>query len=254
MADTDHPAQDTAHCDVGIVCALRLELAPFLERCDRVKRYTGGAFTFRGGTFGDLRIAVVECGAGPSRARKAAFALCDAHTPRWLLSVGFSGALRGDIRVGDIVIADSIVGDGDDALQLDLAMPPDPAHGLHVGRIATTDHIVRSVAEKTRLAARTGALAVDMESLAVAQVARETHTRFMAVRVISDDASTELPPEVLAIFGPTGSVRAGAVAGALWKRFSSIKDLWRLREQAAQAAERLATFLEGVVVQLPIDG
>ncbi len=42
-----------------------------------------------------------------------------------------------------------------------------------MGRIATVDHIVRSVAEKQALAERTGALAVDMESLTVAHDVRE---------------------------------------------------------------------------------
>jgi adenosylhomocysteine nucleosidase len=245
-------APDTAHCDIGIVCALPLELAPFLDQCEKVKRYTGGAFTFRGGQFQGLRIAVVESGAGRVRARKAALALLDAHTPKWLLSAGLSGALRPELKLGDIVVADSIVGPAGEEVTLDLSMPADPQRGWHVGRIATADHIVRTAAEKQALAGTTGALAVDMESLTVAQVAQDSRTRFMAVRAISDDATTDLPPEVLAILGPTGSVRAGAVAGALWKRFSSAKDMWQMREQATRAAERLATFLTGVVEQLPI--
>jgi adenosylhomocysteine nucleosidase len=96
---------DTAHCDIGIVCALRLELAPFLERCERVKHYTGGAFTFRGGSLGNRRIAVVESG-GRTRARKAALALLDA--PAQLLSVGFSGSTS-RLKIGDIVVANSVV-------------------------------------------------------------------------------------------------------------------------------------------------
>ena len=194
----------------------------------------------------------MECGAGRTRARKATLALIDAHTPRWLLSVGFSGALRPDLKIGDIVVANGIVGPAGESLALDLSMTADPARGWHVGRIATVDHIVRTVAEKSALADKTGALAVDMESLAVGQVAQDVRLRFMAVRAISDDATSDLPPEVLAILGPTGSVRAGAVAGALWKRFSSAKDMWRMREHAIQASERLASFLEGVIVQLPV--
>lgn len=254
MATDTAAERDTAHCDIGLVCALPLEVAPFLERCDRVKKYTGGAFTFRGGLLGDLRIAVVESGTGLTRARKATQALLDAHTPQWVVSAGFSGALRPEMRVGDIVMANSVIDPDGQSVQLDLQMPADPAHGLHVGPIATAKQIVRTVAEKQSLAEQTGALAVDLESSAVAAVCRESHTKFLAVRVISDDMSTDLPPEVMAIFGPTGSVRAGAVAGALWKRFSSAKDMWRLREQATKAAERLAVFLDGVVTQLPLTG
>jgi adenosylhomocysteine nucleosidase len=250
MSDAAPPTQDTAHADIGIVCALHLELGAFLERCDRVKKYTGGKFTFRGGKYDSVRIAIVEAGAGFARTRDATQALIDAHTPPWILSVGFSGALRREMKVGDIVMANAIVDTHGHELDIDLRAAGDPQHGLHVGKIVTADHIVRTVAEKEALAAQTGGLAVDLESLAVAQICRDRKFKFMAVRVISDDMSADLPPEVLSVFGSTGSIRAGAVAGALWKRFSSAKDMWRLHQQAAQAAEKLATFLDGVVKQL----
>lgn len=246
----DAPTDDKAHAQIGIVCALKLELAAFLERCERVHKYTGGKFTFRGGKYDDIRVAIVESGAGFARARKATQALIDAHTPDWLLSAGFSGALNPEMRVGHIVAADSIVDTHGHEITVDMNMPADPAHGLHVGRLVTADALVRTVDEKQALADATGGLAVDLESLAVAQVARDTKTRFLAVRVISDDMSADLPEEVMAVLGRTGTIRAGAVAGALWRRPSSAKDMWRLRENANHAAECLATFLDGVVRQL----
>ncbi len=246
----DPQPQDTAHADIGIVCALHLELGAFLERCDRVKKYTGGKFTFRGGKYDNVRVAIVEAGAGFARTRDATHALIDAHTPPWVLSVGFSGALQREMKVGDIVMANAIVDTHGHELDIDLRMAEDPSRGLYVGRIVTADGIVRTVADKESLAERTGGLAVDLESLAVAQICRDRKVKFMAVRVISDDMSADLPPEVLSVFGSTGSIRAGAVAGALWKRFSSAKDMWRLHQQAADAAQKLATFLDGVVGQL----
>ena len=72
----------------------------------------------------------------------------------------------------------------------------------------------------------------------------------MAVRVISDDLSKDLPAEVLTVFGSSGYVRAGAVLSALWKRPSSWSDLWQLREQSVQAAARLGMFLRNVVERL----
>ena len=89
-----------------------------------------------------------------------------------------------------------------------------------------------------------------METLAVAQVCRDTHTPYLAVRVISDDMSADLPPEILSILGSTGTYRVGAAMGAVWKRPAAVKDLWKLRESAHLAAERLAIFLDGVVAQL----
>jgi adenosylhomocysteine nucleosidase len=247
------PAADASHADIGIVCALKLELAEYLVKCDRVRKYTGGDFTFRGGFTGvdwDIRVVIVEAGTGAERARRATRALIDAHTPMWVLSAGFSGALHPDLQLGDIVVANSIVDTAGEELRVDVRMSPDPARGWHVGRILMAGDIVRSVSEKRHLAETHDALAVDMESLAVAQVCQQTGTRFMAVRAISDDLSHDLPPEVMSVFGGTGSLRAGAIAGALLKRPSSMKDMWRLRENAQHASQKLARFLNVVVPSL----
>jgi adenosylhomocysteine nucleosidase len=250
MSDTSSARVDHTHADIGIVCALPIELAAFLDRCQHVKKYTGGDFQFRGGFYDGIRIAVVESGMGFARARRATQALLDGHAPRWLLSCGFAGALRPDIPIGSIVVADSIIDQHGHNMQIDLHMPSDPARGLYVGRLLTADELVRTVASKKQLGEQHSALAVDLESLAVAQVARDNKTRFLAVRVISDDLSADLPAEILSIVGATGSVRLGAAIGALWKRPSAAKDMWHMREQAQSAATRLATFLDGVVIQL----
>jgi adenosylhomocysteine nucleosidase len=242
--------EDLARCDIGIVSALPLELAEFVRRCERVRSYTGREFVFRGGRYDDIRIVVVESGAGQSRARRATQALVDAHHPSWILSCGFAGALDGRLKVGDIVVADRLLCAGQPPIELDFRFPADPSQGWHVGGLLTTPEIVRTVAEKRQLAEEHGALAVDMESYAVAAFCREQHHKFFAVRSCSDDLSADLHPEVLSLFGETGAVRWGAVVGALWKRPGSAKDMLKLREQAAVAGDKLAVFLDGVVKQL----
>lgn len=254
MSDTpDHDEaspSDKAHADIAFVAAVPMELGAFLERCQRVRKYSGASFVFRGGLYDQIRIAVVESGMGFARARRATQALIDAHSPAWVISAGFCGGLQPGIKVGDIVMANSIVDVHGHEFVVDLQVPADPAHGLHVGRVVTTDEMVRLVKDKQALAEKHQALAVDMESLAVAQVCRDTKTRFLVVRAVTDDLSADLPPEVLSVVGSTGSMRIGAAVGALWKRPGSYKDLWQLREAANKAAERLATFLDGVVTQL----
>ncbi|MBI3860476.1 MAG: 5'-methylthioadenosine nucleosidase [Planctomycetia bacterium] len=249
MSDAE-PQPDFAHAHVGIVHATAMEVNPFLERCERVRKYTGGDLVFRGGLLGDIRVALAQSGMGPKAARLATQALIDGHSPAWIVSAGFSGALQSGMKIGDIVVGDSIVDVEGTQVSIDLKMPANPAAGLHVGRLLTVDRMVRTIAEKQELAQQHAAIAVDMESLAVAQVCREAKTKFLAVRVISDDLSVDLPKEILSVVGTAGTARWGAVAGAIFKRLGSVQDLWRLREQAQGAAERLATFLDGVVVQL----
>lgn len=241
---------DSVRADIGIAYATGIELGPFLERCDRIRKYTGGRFTFRGAFLGDIRIAFVQCGMGAANARLGTRTLLDGHSPRWIISAGFSGALQPELKVGDIVVGSSLSDERGHELKIDLKMESSPATGLHVGRLLMADRLVRTVAEKRALGERHSALAVDMESLAVAETCRDARIRCLAIRSISDDLSADLPPEILSMVGDTGSVRLGAALGAIWNRPGSIKDMWRLRELAVSAANRLASFLEGVVVQL----
>lgn len=241
---------DATQADIGLVCALPLELADFLSRCTKVKTYSGGRFTFRGGFYDNIRIAIVESGPGGTRARRATAALLDAHSPRWIISTGFCGSLVNDLKIGQIVVSNEVVDEADRRLKIDIGMQSDADRGLHVGRTVTVNRIIRSVAEKRALSDATGAIAVDMETCDIAELCQERKTRFLAVRAVSDDLSADLPAEVLSLMGETGSVRMGAVIGALWKRPGSYKDMWRLRENAILAGDRLAKFLDGVVKQL----
>lgn len=241
---------DYSHADIGIVTALPIELSAFLHRCERPNRYKSGGLVFRGGRYDGIRVAVVEAGMGFVRARRATEALIDAHSPDWVLSCGFSGALLPSMQVGQIVMANAIVDQHGQELRQKLDLRSDPSGGLYVGRILTSDELVRTVDAKRELAERHDAIAVDLESLAVAQIARERRKKFMAIRVISDDMSADLPPEVLSVVGATGAVRFGAALGSLVKRPESAREMWQLRANAKTASENLATFLDGVVNQL----
>ena len=245
---------DSAQADIGIVSALPIEVGQFMDRCERVKHYKGEDLTFRGGRYDGIRVVVAESGMGYARARKASLALIDAHKPKWILSSGFSGALLPSMTIGQIVMANEIVDQHGQKKSIKLSLESDIENGLYVGRILTADEMVRTVGQKQQLHEKFEALAVDMESLAVAQVASETRTGFMAVRVISDDMSADLPPEVLSIIGDTGAVRVGAALTSIFKRPESVKDMLHLRTNAQAAAKSLATFLAGVVHQLHSSG
>ncbi len=247
---SSHVHSDAAQADIGIVCALAIELQPFLDRCERVKKYSGGDFVFRGGIYDGIRVAVVQAGVGYAKARAATQAMIDAHRPAWIISAGFSGALEPQMKIGDIVVGTSLVDMHGQELNIDMQMPANPEQGLYVGRLLTADAIVRTVEEKRQLGERFTALAVDLESLAVAQVCQADKIPCLAVRVISDDMSADLPPEVMTVVASTGTRRLGAALGAIWNRPDSVKEMWHLRETAGQSATKLATFLDGIVIQL----
>lgn len=241
---------DLSKADIGIVCALPMEVTEFLSRCQRVRTYHGEDFVFRGGMYDGIRIVVVEAGTGRSRAIRATRALCEAHHPGWVLSCGYAGALAPQVHKGDIVVPDRFLAQDAEEIRIDLSMASDPARRLHVGPLLTVDAIVRKAEDKLALGQQTTAIAVDMETHAVARQCKLTHHRFLAVRVITDDTRSDLPEEVLSLMGATGATRFGAVVGALWKRPSSAQDMLKLREDADRASKNLADFLDGVIHQL----
>ena len=97
-----------------------------------------------------------------------------------------------------------------------------------------------------------GAVACDMETFAVAEVCARMKTHLISVRVITDGAGDELPPEVARLLGqPTFAGKLGAAAAAILKRPSSATDMWKLRQDATKRGSQLAKFLLGLLPQLP---
>jgi adenosylhomocysteine nucleosidase len=238
--------------DVGVVAATPIEVAPLLARLANVRKYAGPRFTVVEGECAGKLVAIVLTGMGRSRAQRGLEILLDGHRPRWIVSAGFGGALDPTLRRNDVVLPNEVVNLEGRRFAIDLAVPPESeAQGLKTGRLVTVDDIVRKASDKAELRRKTGADVVDMETSALAALCEERVVRFLSVRVISDEAGVDLPPEILAIVGPTGGLRLGATLGALWKRPASVKDLLALRLHATEAADRLAAFLIGTFPRLP---
>jgi adenosylhomocysteine nucleosidase len=111
----------------------------------------------------------------------------------------------------------------------------------------TADSVIRTPGEKKATLEQSGAMAVDMETFAVAEVCRRRQVAFSSVRVISDAIDERLPPEVEHLVAQkTTAARFGAALGAICRRPGSVKDMVQLKENALVASIRLAKFLAGV--------
>ncbi len=115
-----------------------------------------------------------------------------------VLVLGLCGALR-DRRAGDVVVYRAIATDAG-VLALDAALAESLAARLvRSGAPAfavvacTTDHVVTTRAERRALAERYDADVVDMEGAHLAAALGARRARFAMVRVVSDDASRDLP-------------------------------------------------------------
>lgn len=246
--------QEQRVCHVGVVFALGIEAGGLVDRLAGVVRTEGAGFVAREGGLEGRRIVLVESGAGRQRAGSATEALILGHHPRWIISAGFAGGLDERLRQGDILIADTIVDAENRQLAIDfkLAGESQATPRVHVGRLLTVDRVIRTPGEKRELGKRHAALAVDMETMGVAAACCAEKVRFLSVRVIIDTVDRTLPHDIdLMVRKESTAGRLGAAAGAIFRRPSSVKDMWQLKEDALVASQRLATFLVGMIGQLP---
>jgi adenosylhomocysteine nucleosidase len=242
-------------CEAAFLFALGVESGGLVDRLEGMTRRRYKTRTEFHGLLQGRPVLAVDSGVGIEAATRAADKVIGRHRPAWVVSAGFAGALREDLRRGHIVMADSVADLSGKELEVGLRMDQQAiaaTRGLHVGRLLTLDRIVRSADEKRSLGEKHTALACDMETFAIAETCRRNKVRFLAVRVISDGLDDELPPELEQLVNQKSSAaRIGAAAGAIFRRPGSVKDMWRLKEEAIKASDRLAKFLESVFEQLP---
>ena len=252
-SQSDAPPQT---CDVAVIFALGIEAGGFVDRIDERIALRGRGFTTRLGTLKSHRVAIITSGAGADNAARATEAVLDAHRPQWIVSAGLAGGLKPSLRRNDVLMVSRVVNSDGRELQIDLSVDPaelEKHPGVHVGRLLSVDRPIRTPEEKTALGEQHDALAVDMETFAVAETCRRRQARCLGVRIVYDPVDERLPRDVETLLAqPTTATRLGAAAAAIFRRPSSLKDMYQLRENALIASERLAVFLTGVVGQLDI--
>lgn len=220
--------------------------------------YTAAGLTFHEGVVVGRRVAWCVAGAGGEAARRATRLLIDGHQPRVIVSAGFAGGLdpalaRGAIaypvravpRDGGLPMLFTETGQGSSAPpQGSSACPGDLT-------IVSVDQVVTTASAKRELAAASGASLVDMETYAVATVAQAAGLACISIRVVSDDASQDLPKEIGALVQPqSGMRRLGAALGAIGRRPRAALDMWQLWEHAVVDGRTLAGAIERFLERL----
>jgi adenosylhomocysteine nucleosidase len=231
--------------------ALPIEAGYLCDSLTKVRKYTAYKHTIIEGELGDKIVAVVLSGVGRRAARLGAEMLIAGHRPSWLFSAGFAGGLDPALARNDLVIPDQVVDSEGNRVDIDTSVFDLPETVRTRGRLLTVDRIIASSAEKARIRQEYQAGLIDMESSALALMARERLLPFLSVRVISDDASAELPPEIASLLAHPGSYRVGAALRALWQRPGALKDFWTLHTRALESADRLASCIRRLIEALP---
>jgi adenosylhomocysteine nucleosidase len=192
-----------------------------------------------------LGLGVACSGGSADRARLEAQRLV-AEGAAALVSFGFAGGLAPGLRAGDLLLPEIVRGAGL------LSWPVDPvwrervharlaAGGIEpaAGAVAGSDRILATAADKRTLFEAVGALAVDMESHAVAAVASEAKIPFLVLRAIADPADQVVPQVAREALRPDGGIRIRATFGGLLRQPGDLMALIRLARQSTLALAAL---------------
>jgi adenosylhomocysteine nucleosidase len=110
---------------------------------------------------------------------------------------------------------------------------------------------VATAAEKAALHARTGALAVDLESLVVARAAGRAKLPYVVLRAIADPASRNLPQAALIPLLPDGTPDLPRVLLSILTKPHQIAGLIRTARDAQYALRALSRSLAAARSALP---
>ena len=201
------------------------------------------------------RILLAANGAGPKLVAQAIEVAKRAITAAELssskleaiVSVGFCGALRPELRPSQIIVGSEVVDPRDGSKYPCAAIIATCEH--QVGVIASQDRVAIDPEEKAKLFA-SGAIAVDMESFAVAAGAERASVPFFCIKAVSDLADESFRIDLNQMRTPEGRIARGKIVLYVLTHPWMLGELLRLRRRSQDAARALGDFLVSCRINL----
>ena len=233
-------------CRILIMAALPREVRPFLRRVRAQARRDLGlpAWEWEAGT-----ALVALSGMGEAAARRAGETLMGRFRPELLVSVGFGGALTPGLAAGDLVLGETFWHYNPDTGELKAGPQPASPRPLPllcgalqqagltavIGSLVTTSRIIHKGRQGGPLAGLPRPV-LDLETVALAEMAAAQNLAFLSLRAITDGPAEEIPEFLHAAGDQGATVGVGAalrwLAGDL-RRLSDLLALWRRSRGAA---------------------
>lgn len=213
---------------IGIIGAMKEEVASFLAEIKQVKKEKQGGSCFYHGVLFGKEVVVVQCGVGKVNAAIATQIMIDRYAPQRILFTGLAGSGCSKVAIGDFVLATALVQHDFDLTHFGREKGMVPAVGrflksdpcfladlekafmltkeenpqlgdLHKGVIASGDCFVADRSLMESITKEFDAIAVEMEGAAVAQVCFLNEIPCVILRLISDHADEKATVDFQAV-------------------------------------------------------
>ncbi|MGO9056758.1 MAG: hypothetical protein ACLQU2_05135 [Candidatus Binataceae bacterium] len=243
-----------------IFYALRRELSGLRKRIHERGPLGDGLRGFKG-RIGKQEVVLVATGIGPAQGREAARrAVRTLPRPRLVISTGVAGGLAPHLRAGDLVVADRLLMERpqDSSLEEVVRVSPEIVRYVQdalggaglpfaTGPLLTLDRVLASASAKHAASRRSGAIAVDMESAAIAVEVAVAGLPLVCVRAVIDGIDDEIPGAELP--DATGHVAPLRAAAYFLSRPAALMQVPALLRNLARATASIADALEALCVE-----
>lgn len=238
--------------------AFAREIAPFKRRVrNRAPLALDGLHGFRA-EIGSKQFAVVGHGIGHRRATETARRAFDLMPGAELvIGTGVVGALSSGLKPGDLVLCDRVLTIDASGRVAEQMTAVSDAHLRAAGRalaaagiaystgaILTSHRVLATGAEKRRAKESTGAIAVDMETAAIAAEAAGRGLPFVAIRAVLDEVDDEVVGAEMA--DEDGNVSPLAATSYLLRNPGTMLMLPRMIRKLSRATAAIADGLTAI--------
>jgi nucleoside phosphorylase len=229
---------------IAIAFALPAESSNFVRLLTEPAIFAGeGVESIRGQIHG-RSVAVFHTGVGEKSCRAHIENFLRQQQCKYLISAGFAGALDEKLQIGNLLLSENF-----SSPELMASPHLDCADdGLFVGKLATVPGVIDSKSERGRLAAESGAAAVDMETEFIAAACAAHRVPMLSLRAISDTPSEPFPAPPNVLFDlEKQKTDFGRLALYLVTHPAALMRLWAFRRHIALARQSLTTALEKIL-------
>jgi nucleoside phosphorylase len=179
---------------IAVTFALPAESSEFLRRLRNKSRADRNGVRIIRGNIDDREIEILHTGVGEKVCRERLGKFLQDQQFDLLISAGFAGALKEELRVGDLFLAKNFsTFDLNERRSLFSSLP------IHIADLLTVPALIDSREERNNMARESAAAAVDMETKFIARGCAAHALPLLSIRVISDTPRNlfPAPPDVL---------------------------------------------------------
>ncbi len=242
-----------------LVAAMRQESQALLKLHKPWERVQVGSYRAYRTELAGRELLLVESGMGIQRAEAATRLALDRLSPQYIISIGIAGAVKADLKIGDVVMAERTAAWEKDAIGAFRELKPlpeaawqaaatalEPRHARLVkGTVLTT-----GIAQPGKIDPKVQNPILEMETAGILNAAAKRGLPLISLRSISDNLEAPIPFDMGEIMDRDYNLRIGNLLGVILRRPKTLQQALKLARNSQIAAENAALAIAAALKEM----